>query len=64
MRASLQEMCERQIQNEAELRKGHKLEFEQIMKLGALMYMNADQEVDSAQLKQCKQVLKSRVGLL
>lgn len=64
MRSSLQERCETQIRNEAALRKGHKLEFEAIMKLAAMMHVNAEREVDVARLKECKQILKGKVGLL
>ena len=63
MRPSLQERCETQIRNEEALRKGHKLEFEEIMKLAAMMHANAGREVDAARLKECKQILKDKVGL-
>ena len=64
MRASLQERCETQIRNETALRKGHLLEFEAVMKLGAMMYVNAGREVDVDRLKECKRILKGKVGLL
>ena len=46
MRESLLRRCESQIQNETALRKGHRFDFEQITKLGALMYVDAGAEVD------------------
>jgi hypothetical protein len=64
MRHTLQERCEAQIRNEAMLRKGHKLEFESIMKLAAMLYVNAGREVDVARLRECKRILKDKVGLL
>ena len=64
MRTSLRERCEAQIRNETMLRKGRLLEFESIMKLGAMLYVNAGREVDVEWLKECKRILKSKVGLL
>lgn len=63
MRKLLQERCETQVRNEAALRKGHFLEFEAIMKLGAMLHVNAGREVDVARLKECKRILKGKVGL-
>lgn len=63
MRESLLTRCEAQIRNEAELRKGHKLDFESVMKLAAMMHVNAGREVDAARLRMCKQILKDRVGI-
>lgn len=63
MRSSLQERCEAQVRNEAALRKGHKLEFEAIMKLAAMMHVNEGREVDVVRLAECKRILKDKVGL-
>ncbi len=63
MRQSLQELLEAQIRNEAALRKGHLLEYESILKLAAMLYANAGREVDAARIKECKKILKSKVGL-
>ena len=63
MRSSLQERCEAQVRNEAALRKGHKLEFEAIMKLAAMMHVNEGREVDVVCLAECKRILKDKVGL-
>lgn len=63
MKASLQARCEAQVRNEAELRKGHMLEYEAITKLGAMLYANAGVEVDRDRLAECKAILKSKVGL-
>ena len=63
MRASLLERCTKQIQNETLLRKGHFLEFESMVKLGAMMYVDAGREVDVAELKECKKILKQKVGI-
>ncbi|MDO4532934.1 MAG: DUF4003 family protein [Coriobacteriia bacterium] len=62
MRASLLERCETQIRNEAALRKGHFLEYETIMKLGAMLFDNAGREVDAERLKECKRILKRKAG--
>ena len=64
MKQSLQERCEVQVRNEKALRKGHFLEHEQVLKLAAMMYANAGREVDQAYIKECKKILKSKVGLL
>lgn len=64
MKQSLLERCEAQIRNEKALRKGHFLEHEHILKLAAMVYANAGREVDPAHIKDCKKILKSRVGLL
>ena len=62
MKQSLQERCEAQIRNEALLRKGHMLEFEQTVKLAAMLYADAGREVDVGRLKECKRILKDKVG--
>ena len=63
MRQSLLERCEAQVRNEEALRKEHRFDFESIVKLAAMMYVNAGREVDVARLKDCKQILKDEVGL-
>ena len=63
MRASLHSRLETQIKNELALNKGHLLEYESLRKLGAMMYSEAGQTVDSKHLKECKRILKSKVGL-
>lgn len=63
MRPSLQQRCEAQVRNEAALRKGHKLEFEEVMKLAAMMHVDAGRDVDVERLAQCKRILKDKVGL-
>lgn len=64
MRQSLQDRCEAQVRNELALRKGRLLEYEHILKLAALLYANAGREVDVARIKECKKILKSKVGFL
>ena len=51
MRPSLLERCEAQVRNETILRKGRMLEFEEIVKLAAMLYANAGAEADPAVLK-------------
>ena len=63
MRPSLQERCEVQIRNEAALHKGAKLELEQVVKLAAMMHANAGRDVDVERLKECKRILKDKVGV-
>ena len=63
MRESLQERCEAQIRNETVLRKAAKLEFESVVKLGAMMHVNAGREVDVNRIKECKQILKEKAGV-
>ena len=63
MRQSLSERCAAQIRNEEALRKGHMLEFESVIKLGALMYVNAGREADPERIKECKNILKERAGI-
>ncbi|MDO5118281.1 MAG: DUF4003 family protein [Eggerthellaceae bacterium] len=63
MRASLLERCEAQIRNETALRKGRLLEYESIVKLGAMLFLNEGREVDAAHIKECKRILKQKAGL-
>ena len=63
MRQTLQKRCETQIRNEAALRKGYKFGYEEILKLTASMHANAGREVDVARIKECKQILKKKVGV-
>ena len=64
MKGSLQERCTTQVRNEEALRKSRKFEFEEVMKLGAMMYRNANREVDPVRLKECKELLKEKTGFL
>lgn len=63
MRQSLLQRCEAQVKNEELLRKGRFLEYEQVLKLAAMLCVNAGREVDPARVRECKKILKSRVGL-
>ena len=63
MRESLQQRCDIQIYNEEKLRKGHMLQFDEVIKLGAMAFANAGRPIDTDRIKECKQILKSRVGL-
>jgi hypothetical protein len=64
MKQSLQERCEAQVRNEAVMRKAAKFEFESVVKLGAMMHVNAGREVDAARIKECGRILKGKAGIL
>ena len=63
MRQSLLERCEAQVRNETAMRKSAKLEDESLMKLGAMMYANAEREFDAERMKECKRILKEKAGI-
>ena len=63
MKQSLQEICEAQIRNETAMRKVAKLEYETVLKLCAMMHVNAGREVDGERIKECGSILKSRAGI-
>lgn len=63
MKRSLQEICEAQIRNETAMRKAAKLEYETVLKLCAMMHVNAGREVDAERIKECGNILKSRAGI-
>ena len=64
MKPSLQERCEAQIRNETAMRKVAKIEFEAVLKLCAMMHVNAGREVDTERFRECASILKSRAGIL
>ncbi len=63
MKQSLQEICEAQIRNETAMRKTAKIEFEAVLKLCAMMHVNAGREVDAERIRECAGILKSRAGM-
>jgi len=63
MKQSLLEICEAQIRNETAMRKAAKLEYEAVLKLCALMHVNAGREVDAERIRECGGILKSRAGV-
>ena len=63
MKPSLQARCEAQIRNETAMRKAAKIEYEQVLKLCAMMHVSAGREVDPDRMKECAQVLKTRAGI-
>ena len=63
MKQSLQERCEAQIRNETAMRKVAKIEHEAVLKLCAMMHVNAGCEVNPERMKECNSILKSRAGL-
>lgn len=63
MKQSLQERCEAQIRNETAMRKVAKMEFEAVLKLCAMMHVNAGREVDAERIRECGSILKSRAGM-
>ena len=64
MKQSLQEICEAQIRNETAMRKVAKIEYEPVLKLCAMMYVNAGREVNAEHIRECSGILKSRAGIL
>ncbi len=64
MKQSLQERCEAQIRNETAMREVAKLEHEAVLKLCAMMHVNAGREVDPERFRECKNILKGRAGIL
>ena len=63
MKQSLQEICEAQIRNETAMRKVAKIEYEAVLKLCAMMHVNAGREVDPDRIRECGGILKSRAGM-
>ena len=63
MKQSLQEICEAQIRNETAMRKVAKIEHEAVLKLCAMMHVNAGREVDADRIRECGSILKSRAGI-
>lgn len=63
MKPSLQARAQAQVQNEVALRKVSKLGFEEVVKLGAMLYTNAGKQVDADRIKECKRILKSKAGV-
>ena len=63
MKQSLLEICEAQIRNETAMRKVAKVEYETVLKLCAMMHVNAGREVDAERIKECGSILKSKVGI-
>ena len=63
MKQSLLERCEAQIRNEAAMRTVTKFEYEEVLKLCAMMHVNADREVDAERLGECGRLLKDKAGI-
>lgn len=63
MRESLRNRLETQVRIEKALQKGHRLEFEQVIKLGAMLYANTGRDVDAGRIKECKRILKEKAGI-
>lgn len=63
MKQSLQEICEAQIRNETAMRKVAKIEYEPVLKLCAMMHVNAGREVNADRIRECSGILKSRAGI-
>ena len=64
MRESLRQRLETQIAYETILKKSTKLEYPHIIKLGAMLCVEAGKEPDPARINECKQILKHKVNLL
>lgn len=62
MKQALLERCEAQIRAEDGMRKVSKIEYEQVLKLCAMMHVNAGQEVDTDRVKDCARILRGKAG--
>lgn len=62
MNASLQQACETLVANEELVRKGNRLEFEHLIKLGGLLYLNQGLTPDPARIKACRGILKKKAS--
>ena len=63
MKPSMLERCEAQIRSETALRKVSKLDYEAVMKLCAMIHVNAGREVDVERMKDCNRILKENAGI-
>lgn len=62
MRESLRLKCETLIANEVLVKKAGKLEYEVLVKLGGLLFLNRDTTPDPQRIKDCGKILKERAG--
>ena len=58
----LQELCELQIENEKAVRKASFLEFDDVIKVGALFYTAKRMTPDAEKIRACKEILKRKTG--
>ena len=63
MNMKLQERCNLQIENEAIIRKAGFLQYEELIKLGALFYTTRGLKAEGEKIKACKKMLKSSAGI-
>ena len=63
MNQQLQRLCELQIENEQIVRKAGFLEMEELSKMGALFCTAKGQRADPDQIRECKGILKRKVGI-
>lgn len=59
----LQELCELQIENEKVVRKASFLEFDDVIKVGALFYTAKRMTPDTEKIRACKEILKRKTGI-
>ena len=62
MDAKLQERCNLQIENEKILRQASRLETEESIKLGALLFTAMGYTADPEKIRKCRQILKTKAG--
>ena len=62
MDAKLQERCNLQIENEKILRQASRLETEESIKLGALLFTAMGYTADPEKIRNCRQILKTKAG--
>ena len=63
MKETLQQKCDQLVANETNIRKAGFLESPSLVKLGALLYLNAGATPNTEHIKACRKILKSRAGI-
>ena len=63
MTRTLQELCELQIENEKIVRKASFLEYDDVIKVGALFYTAGNTSPDAEKIRECKGILKRKTGI-
>lgn len=59
----LQELCDLQIENEKIVRKASFLEFDDIIKIGALFFTANKRTADPEKIRSCREILKRKTGI-
>ena len=64
MNQTLQQICDLQIENEEIVKKASFLQYGEMVKLGALFYTSEKLEADEEKIRECKEILKKKTGVL